>query len=106
MTSRMMFISRVSSTPSRTIISLTTVPFSPRIELTDSLRDMLYVGVSSICITLSPGIIPAFSAGVPFNGEITVNISSRRPISIPTPTKVPRTSSSNILDSAGSKKIE
>ncbi len=53
------------------IVKTTLVPFSPLIRVTASSIVISVVGLSSILIILSPGLKPAFSAGVPSKGAIT-----------------------------------
>ncbi len=103
MVSRTISISRNSVSPSRYIVSVTVVPFSPRIRSTASSILMPSVEVSSIRMSTSPAMIPACSAGVSGSGAITVMRLSRIPTSIPTPLKLPEMSSANDSASSGSR---
>ena len=92
MTSRMSETSNGSLVPSRRIVTVTFVPFGPRIFLTASGRLMSLVASPSIFTIRSPGWMPARHAGVPSIGATTVSTSSRIVISIPRPPKLPEVS--------------
>jgi len=61
----------------------------PRIFLTASIRLMSLVNSFSILMILSPGLMPARSAGVSSMGVTTVRMPSLVVISRPRPPKLP-----------------
>src|SRR3989344_2686403 len=102
-TSRVTCTSKGSFTPVRKMVRLTLVPFGPRISWTASSVERLEVVLSPTLIILSPAISPALDAGEFLSGAMTVIAPSCATISIPTPSKLPRMSDSNISDSTGGK---
>ena len=67
---------------------------------------MFTVESSSIAMILSPDFRPALNAGVPSIGEITVNIPSLRPTTIPRPPNLPVVPILNSSKSLGGKTTE
>ncbi len=103
-TSLTMLSSKGSLIPSLYNVSLTAVPFLPRISLTAESPFSVFVTVSSILRILSPGFTPALYAGVPLTGATTVKTPSFIPTSIPTPSICPLICSPKLFASTGGKK--
>ncbi len=92
MAARVRLKSLGASKPSRKTVITTLVPMSPRILCTASISSMLSVLAPSILRIMSPGLMPALSAGVPSMGLTTVSTWFFMLISIPKPPKLPSVS--------------
>ena len=96
---------RSSGTPSRLTISVICVPGSPLILLTALSRVRFTAEVSSIWTITSFASIPAFVAGVPFIGDMTViSPLSFIPTTMPRPPKFPPVDCSKSSKSFGVKR--
>ncbi len=84
--------------PSRMTVSVTLVPSLPLICFT-ALNSVMFLVVSPLILTiLSPGLRPAWYAGVSSIGETMVRTPFSRVISIPNPPKSPANSDLNSLN--------
>ena len=89
MISRVMVTSKGLSTPGRLIPSVMVEPGSPRIFSTASSSEMPSMLLELIDRIRSPGFMPAFAAGVPSIGEITLISPSSPVTSSPRPPNAP-----------------
>jgi hypothetical protein len=89
MTSRTSLNSSGLTSPLRATVSVTEVPFLPRISLTASESGMPRVSVSSILMIRSPALMPARNAGVSSIGATTRTAPSSGATSMPSPPNSP-----------------
>ncbi len=106
MVSRMMGISRGSASSPRSMVSVTVVPFSPRMRFTASSKLKSLVLFPSMSVMMSWAFKPALSAGDPSKGATTVSWLCLMAISAPMPSKRPFRDSVNSSDTWGSKNTE